>query len=957
MQNGNVPSGLIGHNPNQQPNSPVPQPGVMSFEQARQQQQPQRDDNWARPPPPSDRRALTPITERSARDSNSWDHNVIPGPLHRPGLSIVNGSPPQPDQIQEQRSETSQDLPKLQTDAESSTFLGETIVTSPTSHTALHDFGIGRVDPTVPFGLKPDHHQSREEPVTISRPDSKLDTHPSTDPTHPTGDLPGSPLGSPGREPVFPTLPSSHSHQPIHPVQPTFSDIPKTPPRSPERPTFTPPIRRGPGAEYGSQTQGSSSRLQGVIQRNEGSNPSNSLTVVTAKTLEPSSLPQAGPHANSPAFSPTPTTTNSLHTLAHTNTTTGTSKSEYSGYSDGSKPSTPQHVRGTFPSPDHLNQDPSQSRRAVQVESLQKNTLPASFSGNVEGVKPLSQVNGMKEGSEDDLTKEAGALYYIQEIQGAEILQPPRIVGRGQNTPMSSRGQLGSGDDENKREPATQVLSRPLPQQIQVQSQPRNSLPPEPSPLQLRRPSAQATASFPPPQSHHPPPPSPPQPQTQPSPHSSQGPYQDHTYAQSREQQPILAPQPQQPVTSSFNPVKTMEGDARSPNLQHRGSETSDTSPATDSRRASVIGFGSGGGQGGGGRPGLTSRPSGARDPVLKQRAGTCDSISSQSRHNSQPQPRHPLPPHPESAPEQPSQPSYSAYTQFSHHQGQIPTQSPGDTTRAPQAIHTADRYPVNMANTDQHHHYDDNADALAALTFLERDEGNAISKPPPPPPLQGRVGPTPGSKVQAYEAPPVHVTPPESRDDISQDSGSYEGKYKSSFAPSKQATQRLAKTQAQQAAHQAAVHRPGKSGGANGKGKRRVRQEGWAESSDEEDEEDDEEDDDVDSDGDPVGQRRSLGPGKNLGKLSAQGSPYGSSTDLNQPGQGKSPRNLPRPPSGYGVSLHLTFFFAIPFRAHIFPCRRSRRLLPSTGAWRIWSFYPSSTSWKLFSKPVPRRP
>lgn len=213
------------------------------------------------------------------------------------------------------------------------------------------------------------------------------------------------------------------------------------------------------------------------------------------------------------------------------------------------------------------------------------------------------------------------------------------------------------------------------------------------------------------------------------------------------------------------------------------------------------------------------------------------------------------------------------------------------------------------MANVNQNQRYDDNSDALAALTFLERDEANANE----------RARPTSGPKAHTYETPPVQVTPSESRDDVSQDSGSYEGKYKSSFAPSKQATQRLAKTQAQQAAHQAAAHRPGKSGGANGKGKRGVHQNGWAESSDEEEEEEEDEDDeDVDSDGDPVAQRRGQGPGpgQNLGKLSAQGSPYGSSTDLNHPGQGRPQRNLPRPPSpghGYGMSFIQAPFFRNP--------------------------------------------
>lgn len=218
------------------------------------------------------------------------------------------------------------------------------------------------------------------------------------------------------------------------------------------------------------------------------------------------------------------------------------------------------------------------------------------------------------------------------------------------------------------------------------------------------------------------------------------------------------------------------------------------------------------------------------------------------------------------------------------------------------------------MASVDPRQHHDDNSDALAALTFLERDEANARSKQQP----QGRRGPPSGTEGDTPDTPQVHVTPSDDTDDVSRDSGSYEGKYRSSFAPSKQATQRLAKSQAQQAAHQAAVHRPGKNGGANGKGKRGVRQDSWAESSDEEDEEEEEEDDeDVDSDGDPVvpkrGQSAGAEPGQNFGKVSARGSPYDSTTDLHQLGQGRPQRHLPRPPSpgrGYGMRFSVAPLF-----------------------------------------------
>ena len=859
----------------------------------------QREDNWAQPPPhPGDRRALTPITERSTRDSVLWDAN--PGPLHRPGFAALNGSSTRTDQIQKQPSETSQDLPKLQTDAESSTFLGDALVTSPASHLALHEFNAGRTGSPGSLGSKPDDYRSKQEPVSLPKPDSGLhSTHPSTDAIRLVESSKISPINSPTRESVLPAPPSPHSNQLVHPSQSVLSDIPRAPPKSPDRPAFTSPIRERHEAESGSPIP-----MYASVRR-ERDTSGFPTTPTKPRTPDPALHPQTDPHPSGPTFSPTPTTVNSPLALTHTTTATSTtSRSEYSVSSGGAKPSSSIHVQGMFSSPSHFNrgshsQSPSystsQSQRAVEGESSQKESQYTSISEDPEEVKPVKHVSGGREGSSSDshgLLKEAGALYYMQEIQDATVVQPPRIVGRGQNIPIASKG---LSDDEVAGGPSTKDKPQSLPQQTQIQPPPRPLLPPEPQPLQVKRPSSQAKASLPPslpePPSQHPAPP---------SPQPSQSQHQNYGYAQAREQQPILAPQPQQPVTSSFNPVKTMEGDVRTSDLSYPGSDTSGTSPV-DSRRTSIIGHG---GSIGGGRPGLVSRPSGARDPVQKQRGGTIDSISSPSRHNGQPQPRHPLPPHPESSSEQPS--PYPAFTQPSHHQGRVFAQALDDTTQQTnQGTGT-----VKMADVNQRQLYEDNSDALAALTFLERDEAGANIKPPPPPPppIQGRTSPTLEPATLAYDAPPVHVTPSDSRDDVSQDSGSYEGKFKSSFAPSKQATQRLAKTQAQQAAHQAAVHRPGKSGGLNGKGKRRAGQDGWVESSDDDDD-DEEEDEDVDSDGDPVAPRRNQGPGpgpgQNLGRLSTQGSPYGSTSDLGHHGQGKSQRNLPRPPSpgrGYGT-------------------------------------------------------
>ena len=920
--------GLSGQNqrPGLGPVQSIPQLAVLSFEQRRQQQQqqqpqqpqqqqqrqqqqpPPRDDDWAQPPPhPSEWRALTPISERPTRDSSSLDAGTYPPPLQQPGLCVVNGSP-QSDQIQPQPSETSQDLPKLQADTEPSTFLGDPLVMSPTSHTPLRELGIGRSNSAGSLGSKPDSTRSIRDSALPPRPDSKLDTHLSTDAVSTATP----PLSSPEKLSTFSQQPASYSYQPINPVLPIFSGVPKTPPGSSDRPTFTPPIRKGSGMDpgSGSPAPSSPSRFQGATQRREAGSPSNSITAATkAKTPEPTPLTQMDPRPVSPPFSPTPTTVNSFPTLTHTATTTSTtSQSEYSGYSDGMRPSPLQQM--PFSSPSHSNQgshsqpsnSTSQPQRMAQGESSQKESPSTSSPGRLEGAKPVTRADGgerERSGDDHDLIKEAGALYYMQEIQGASAVSPPKIVGRGQNILVNSKGRSDGDDEDEGEEPSTEDEPRPLPRPMQPQPHPQQRLLPEPSPLQVRRPSAQAKASFVAPPPPPPLPKSPPQyPIHSPS-HPAQSQHQGLGYAQDR-QQPILAPQPQQPVISSFNPINTLEGDTRPPNPSSPGSDTNSKSSTVDLGRTPVIGRGS---SVGGSRPGLVSRPSGARDLVLKQRGGP---ISSRSRHNGQP--RHSLPPHLESFAEKPSQsPSYSTHQQPSHYQGQIFAQTPGDTARqTSSAIGTVDGYPANMANVDQRQHYDDNSDALAALTFLERDEANAVRKPLP---SQENRDPRSGAEANVYNAPPVYVTPSDGGDDVSQDGGSYDGKYRSSFTPSKHATQRLAKSQAQQAAHQAAVHRPGKSGSANGKGKRRVPQGGWAESSDEEEDEEDEEDEDVDSDGDPIAPGRGQGPGprpgQNLGKISAQGSPYGSTTELNQLEQGRPQRFLPRPPSpgrGYGT-------------------------------------------------------
>jgi len=156
----------------------------------------------------------------------------------------------------------------------------------------------------------------------------------------------------------------------------------------------------------------------------------------------------------------------------------------------------------------------------------------------------------------------------------------------------------------------------------------------------------------------------------------------------------------------------------------------------------------------------------------------------------------------------------------------------------------------------------------------------------------------------------PASLTP--SHDlDVDPEGSAESGGYRSSFAPSKQALERMAKSRAQKAAHHAVVRHPGKRKGGNGGVRGRLRWGGWGESTDEEEEDEDEDDEEVDSDGDPVAPRHDqgpgVGPGRNFDKVSTPGSPYNSTTDLDQTGRGRPRRQSPQPPPpgrGYGMCL-----------------------------------------------------
>ena len=121
----------------------------------------------------------------------------------------------------------------------------------------------------------------------------------------------------------------------------------------------------------------------------------------------------------------------------------------------------------------------------------------------------------------------------------------------------------------------------------------------------------------------------------------------------------------------------------------------------------------------------------------------------------------------------------------------------------------------------------DDNdlgADALAALSFMEKEVEEDTHRPSPPPIREIPASPTAKRSSEPQE--PAH--------------------FPSSFAASKAAAERKAKAQASLAASQAAQHKPGRSG-AKPKPKPSLAKNTW-DSSEEEDEEDEDEDDDDDA-------------------------------------------------------------------------------------------------------------
>ncbi|KAI0091193.1 hypothetical protein BDY19DRAFT_1055339 [Irpex rosettiformis] len=203
---------------------------------------------------------------------------------------------------------------------------------------------------------------------------------------------------------------------------------------------------------------------------------------------------------------------------------------------------------------------------------------------------------------------------------------------------------------------------------------------------------------------------------------------------------------------------------------------------------------------------------------------------------------------------------------------------------------------PPRMAAVAAARHNDaDAADALAALSFLEREDQAEA----PPPPSQS-FSPPPSSSSQDV---PEIVEPRTTSPPVS-----HEGSIRSSFAKSKQAAQRQAQSEAQKAAQQAAAHVPGR---ANGKGKKKARGTGaWGESSDEEEDDEEEDDDeDADSDDEPPPKQAPKVDQRSIGSPGQQGYPSPRSTSPMAPppqdqngypaSARRAPRDLPQLPAG----------------------------------------------------------
>ena len=257
-----------------------------------------------------------------------------------------------------------------------------------------------------------------------------------------------------------------------------------------------------------------------------------------------------------------------------------------------------------------------------------------------------------------------------------------------------------------------------------------------------------------------------------------------------------------------------------------------------------------------------------------------------------------------------------STYLQNSFPADTTPTESASTTTAASTASrqHTVDNT-MAAAVHESASYEDHNADALAALTFLEQEDR------PAPPPMPRSPPADTSTEIPYAASPPLPevVETPASPSQKRAVPAATSEQPRSSFAPTKLAAQRKAKTQAQQAAQQAAAHRPGK---ANGRARAQPKSaSAWGESSEEEEEEEEEEDDEeVDSDDEPPARSAASVSDHHSASVHTPRSPYsamgpgsqargsGSAVDVNAGAYPRRPRDLPQVPGGHSTSSsHIT--------------------------------------------------
>ena len=183
----------------------------------------------------------------------------------------------------------------------------------------------------------------------------------------------------------------------------------------------------------------------------------------------------------------------------------------------------------------------------------------------------------------------------------------------------------------------------------------------------------------------------------------------------------------------------------------------------------------------------------------------------------------------------------------------------------------------------------DQDADALAALSYLDLERHDDVT-PAAPVPSSPTIRPEVVTSPAEPQRPPTIIEPDVRSPSPDSESASV---YKSSFAPSKNAMQRKKKSEAQQAAHEAATHRPGRGAG---KTKSKSKGAGGWEDSSEEEEEEDEEEEDVDSDGQPAAPRDDRSVSNYTASANNHRSQYSSPRGPSPLASGDAPSYQPQP-------------------------------------------------------------